>query len=706
MTRVYVSGIGQHDNVGDTVLRRSLIDALRGSADLHVLVGSLSPDYVAGLELQPSDIVYTSESAWHKSLVTSSLKRRTWLVLSAGEAIADLHSAPDRLRYFFEGVILRLRGGGSIQTGVGIRRPVGRWRLPLVSSLWPARLVTWRDEASRRIAGFGTVTPDWAYAVGTRIEQFREDGDRPYIAVTLRNDRPYPNDAWRATMMTFAQNSGLRLIVVTQVKSDADSCRRLAADLDAELLEWKTDNLQIQESEVRSVLSRSRSMVSDRVHGLIIGLTEGAMPIAFSPTVPEKAVRTLSAIGLDDISLIEDELSVDAGAAWMSEMLLRTPEAHDKLANSRRRLDELTTNLRRAIAAGRTERHRPAETRSAGRRYITVLHSMSGPKEGEPTRYANHMLEGAPAQVTTRFFGWRYALTGDYDVFHVHWPEYLLRGSSRPVRIVKQLAFIVLMLRLKVKRIPIVRTAHNLDSHESGGATERALVKWNYKRTAAVVKLNTTTPVGAEKTSATILHGHYRDRFAEHPLPQPLSGRFLYFGLIRPYKGVLKLIEAFLHITDAEATLRIVGKPSDETLRDAVLERASQDDRVSCLLAFVSDKDLVQEIGEAELVVLPYEEMHNSGALLVALSMDRPVLVPRSPANEAIAAEVGESWVNMYDGELRASTLATALAAVRTNAAGDRPQLHQRDWRTVGMRHYELYLRVIDQSRERTRVDT
>ena len=74
---------------------------------------------------------------------------------------------------------------------------------------------------------------------------------------------------------------------------------------------------------------------------------------------------------------------------------------------------------------------------------------------------------------------------------------------------------------------------------------------------------------------------------------------------------------------------------------------------------------LAREILESELVVLPFVEMTNSSSMILALSLDRPVLVPRLPVTEELAAEVGPGWVLIYDGELDAAALAGALAARR-----------------------------------------
>jgi beta-1,4-mannosyltransferase len=193
--------------------------------------------------------------------------------------------------------------------------------------------------------------------------------------------------------------------------------------------------------------------------------------------------------------------------------------------------------------------------------------------------------------------------------------------------------------------------------------------------------------------AVTILHGHYKDRFKQHRLPERVAGRLLYFGLIRPYKGVESLIETFSRMPDHNLNLRIVGKPYPA--QGSMVRKACQDDpRISARLEFVDDASLVQEIGQAELVVLPYKEMHNSGALLVALSLGRPVLVPHSTANSLIAEEVGESWLLTYEDKLTEEVLRDALVKARRLAPYGTPDLKDRDWNVVGEAHYRAYLRA------------
>lgn len=323
---------------------------------------------------------------------------------------------------------------------------------------------------------------------------------------------------------------------------------------------------------------------------------------------------------------------------------------------------------------------------------ISVLQSLS-PPDGT-TRFVNQVVEGAPAQVSITFFSWKAALLGRYDVFHVHWPELLIR-EKRPVKaFLRRRALSMLLLRTRLQRIPIVRTVHNLRPHETGNPAETRSLDALDARTDLFIRLNPTTPVEPGATAITILHGHYRNRFPPGTESATVPGRALYFGLIRPYKGIETLLAVFRDTVDPDLQLRVVGRPSSGL--DVVITRAeAEDPRISSRLEFVADDVLVDEVCQAELIVLPYREMHNSGALLVALSLNRPVLVPSSPSNVALADEVGPGWVHLYRGELTRDIFETTLATVRSRIRPVPPRLDGRDWNTLGERTYRAYLAAL-----------
>ncbi|GAA1510540.1 beta-1,4-mannosyltransferase [Agromyces terreus] len=355
-------------------------------------------------------------------------------------------------------------------------------------------------------------------------------------------------------------------------------------------------------------------------------------------------------------------------------------------------------------AASTTDDRRPSAGASASAdrpvRDLTVLHSLH-PPDGT-TQFVDQMVEGAPGHVRIEFFSWRTALTGRYDVFHVHWPELLIRRRSAVRRFLLRRALDVLMLRLRVQRIPLVWTAHNVEPHERGEAGERRSLARFTKAVDLVVRLNPTTvpPVGAERAEViTVLHGHYRSSLSAYPAATAQPGRLLYFGIIRPYKGVPHLIDCFAQLADPELTLRIVGKP--HAGQGEIIEAATHaDPRVTARLEFVDDDVVVDEVTASELVVLPYrEQMHNSGVLLAALSLGRPVLVPASPTNQALADEVGAPWIIQYEGDLDAAKLEAGLAAARRIPAGAEPDLGLRDWEHIGRQLADGYRDAIERLR-------
>lgn len=331
---------------------------------------------------------------------------------------------------------------------------------------------------------------------------------------------------------------------------------------------------------------------------------------------------------------------------------------------------------------------------------ITVLQSLS-PPDGT-TRFVDQVVVGAPPQVRFRFFSWRTALFGRYDVFHVHWPELLIRARHPGKAFLRRCALSALLLRTRVQRIPIVRTGHNLLPHEDGHSAEAHALRALDRRTTVFIRLNPTTRIEPGWTAVTIPHGHYRDRFASIPLPDPIRGRTLYFGLIRPYKGVETLLSVFRSTNRPELRLRVVGRPSNG-LRAVIEREQERDSRISSCLRFVSDEELVEEVGRAELVVLPYREMHNSGAVLVALSLNRPVLVPATPSNTALAEEVGPGWIHAYPGELTREIFEGTVEAIRGRVPGEAPRLDGRDWRTIGESTYRAYLRALELTGRRPR---
>ena len=165
-------------------------------------------------------------------------------------------------------------------------------------------------------------------------------------------------------------------------------------------------------------------------------------------------------------------------------------------------------------------------------RRLIVLQSTGRPDD-TTNPYLVQLLRALPENVEIRYFSVRAALFSRYDLFHVHWPEYLVRHRTPLTTLAKQACAFLLLLRLWLGRVPVVRTLHNARPHEQGGPVERLLLHWLDRLTTRRIRINAVER-GADTATDTILHGHYRDWFAAQRVPRSVPGRLRCVGLRRP----------------------------------------------------------------------------------------------------------------------------------------------------------------------------
>ena len=183
----------------------------------------------------------------------------------------------------------------------------------------------------------------------------------------------------------------------------------------------------------------------------------------------------------------------------------------------------------------------------------------------------------------------------------------------------------------------------------------------------------------------------------EAPLPDELAEVngpvVLFFGLIRPYKGVDVLLEAFRGIEGAE--LWVVGRPLGMSLEslEAVAERAKA--RVRFVSRFVADAELPAFFRRADLVVLPYRDAEQSGVLFTALAFGKATVVTDVGGFSEVAATGAAHIVPPGDpsalsGEIEA-LLADPSARKRLAAAAAAAAAGPYSWTNVASQTLELY---------------
>jgi glycosyltransferase involved in cell wall biosynthesis len=248
---------------------------------------------------------------------------------------------------------------------------------------------------------------------------------------------------------------------------------------------------------------------------------------------------------------------------------------------------------------------------------------------------------------------------------------------------------------------PLVLTAHDVLPREPRPG-QRAAQRRLYERVDAVVvhsehgRARLVRELGVPPAKVTVIpHGVLRPA-GDDGLPPELAGVegpvALFFGLLRPYKGLDVLLEAWRGIEGAE--LWVVGMPR----MDTSALRAAAPPGVRFVERFVPDGQVAALFRRADLAVLPYREIDQSGVLFTAIGAGTPLVLTAVGGFPEVAADGAAELVAPGDPGALHATLARLLADPEARgrlAAGARRAAEERyDWDAIARRHLDLYARL------------
>ncbi len=189
------------------------------------------------------------------------------------------------------------------------------------------------------------------------------------------------------------------------------------------------------------------------------------------------------------------------------------------------------------------------------------------------------------------------------------------------------------------------------------------------------------------------------------PPPNTDGPVVLFFGLLRPYKGLDVLLRAWREMESRPpgsrppAELWIVGMPRMDVTRLL----ADAPPNVRLVPRFIPDAELPAYFTRADLVVLPYLEADQSGVLFTALAFGKPLLLSDVGGFPEVAATGAARAVPAGDSaalgealrELLADPAARSAMAERARAAAAGPY----SWDMIAQRTLELYRSLCAQPR-------
>jgi glycosyltransferase involved in cell wall biosynthesis len=179
-------------------------------------------------------------------------------------------------------------------------------------------------------------------------------------------------------------------------------------------------------------------------------------------------------------------------------------------------------------------------------------------------------------------------------------------------------------------RRSLVLTAHDVLPREPRPGQRQAQRRLYGRFDAVVVhsqhgRERLTRELGVEDARVHVIpHGaftHLAEARAAAPPFQTEQPVVLFFGLMRPYKGIDVLLDAWQGIEGAQ--LWIAGMPR----MDISSMRAAAPPNVRFVPRFITDSELPAYFRRADLVVLPYREIDQSGVLATALAFGKPLLL-------------------------------------------------------------------------------
>lgn len=174
-----------------------------------------------------------------------------------------------------------------------------------------------------------------------------------------------------------------------------------------------------------------------------------------------------------------------------------------------------------------------------------------------------------------------------------------------------------------------------------------------------------------------IPHGafeHLTRQADERPLPAELAEVerpvVLYFGVIRPYKGVDVLLEAFQRVEDAE--LWVVGRPLGVSVER--LRRIAPAGRVRFVDRYVSDAELPAFFRRADVLALPHRNVDVSGVLFAGLAFGKAMVMSDVGGFRELVADHGAGLLVPPDDP---DALAAAIGGLLADP-GERRRLEER----------------------------
>lgn len=351
-------------NLGDIYIRRAVTRAMADDGmDAVVYTGTMGPGYVEAFEFPSNWVVTASPRRFLTLLLGACIRRKATVIMAPGPAQLETRLSPliKRIGVALMLMFARLSGNRVAVLGRALRGsgPVALKAERLIARSSVVYLA--RDPQTAELVGPpAQARPDLGFAdSAARSGAAPETGaGRPLIALSLRYDRNPSIDLVRE----FAEHwrsRGFDIVLVTQVRQDREIHDVLSKECGFRHVDWPDGRSQLeQERLIVQTYAQCIAVVSDRLHALIVGCRQGAIPVIADSPGESKLHATMDfilepqTVWLHTRSAEQTSFGLDLSDGEVQRIDKLVKEASAALTTSLHQFTARSSELRDATSAG------------------------------------------------------------------------------------------------------------------------------------------------------------------------------------------------------------------------------------------------------------------------------------------------------------------------------------------------------------------
>jgi beta-1,4-mannosyltransferase len=240
------------------------------------------------------------------------------------------------------------------------------------------------------------------------------------------------------------------------------------------------------------------------------------------------------------------------------------------------------------------------------------------------------------------------------EMVYFDWVHGFIIGRSLFRSCFKSLSFVAEVCYLSsIRQIPIIHTLHNTHNHAGLRLRLEQLIYGFFLKRCTKIRVYSeavkrtaidTFGIPAERISVIQdppYHFYYENITSStecrvHLNIPETDFVFLFFGKIKPYKGLENLIQSFLSVAKPDACLLIAGESLNLQYLEELKKLSYSHPRILWFDRFIAKHEVQYFFNAADVIVLPFVSIDHSGSIDLAMSFSKPVITLRTGATLAL----------------------------------------------------------------------